>query len=85
MTKAIQGDKKSHPARTHVKTHKNRKREIEREYKTVFTPNPLPSQGIYTDDDSLEQPSALRYMPSTTTPAATTTISPLMRQDAELE
>lgn len=53
------------------KQQKTRKRsEIEREYQRVFFAYPLPNQGIYTEDDSLEQPSALKYVPSTTTPSA---------------
>jgi hypothetical protein len=56
------------------KLKKPRKHAIEREYESVFSPHPLPYQGIYTDDDSLEQPSALKYVPSTTTPATGVTV-----------
>lgn len=42
----------------------------EMDYRQLFTPLPLPYQGVYTDDDSLEQPSALKYVPATTTPNA---------------
>ncbi len=41
---------------------------IEHDYLQTFTPHPLPYQGLYTDEDSLEQPSQLKYVPSTTTP-----------------
>ncbi len=47
---------------------RNRKQKLEREYQQTFTPHPLPYQGLYTDADSLEQPSALKYVPSTSTP-----------------
>jgi hypothetical protein len=87
MKKVPKSDKKGFPARKAVKKHSKKQREknIEQEYRTVFSPNPLSYQGSYIDGDSLEQPSALRYVPSTTTPAAETTISPRMRRDAELE
>jgi hypothetical protein len=41
----------------------------EQDYLQIFTPHPLPYQGLYTEEDSLEQPSQLRYVPSTTTPS----------------
>lgn len=41
----------------------------ERNYLQVFTPHPLPYQGLHTEEDSLEQPSQLKYVPSTTTPS----------------
>jgi len=44
---------------------------IEQNYVQLFTPHPLPYQGLYTDEDSLEQPSQLKYVPSTTTPSVT--------------
>jgi hypothetical protein len=44
------------------------KRTIEQKYQQVFTPRPLPFQGLYTDDDSLEQPSELQYVPATSSP-----------------
>ena len=47
-----------------------KKSEIERDYQRVFLPHQLPYRGIYTEDDSLEQPSALTYVPSTTTTRA---------------
>lgn len=52
------------------------KKSIEREYQQIFTPHPLPFQGIYTDSDSLEQPSALKYVDSTTTPVIEVAIDP---------
>lgn len=45
-------------------------KDLERSYLQMFTSNPLPSHGLYTDDDSLEQPSALKYVPSTSNPNA---------------
>lgn len=42
--------------------------ELEHSYQTFFVPFPLPYQGLYTEDDSLEQPSPYKYVPSTTTP-----------------
>jgi hypothetical protein len=47
-----------------------KKSEIEHEYRKVFLPHQLPYQGIYTEDDSLEQPSALKDVPSITTTSA---------------
>jgi len=47
-----------------------KKSEIERDYQRVFLPHQLPYRGIYTEEDSLEQPSALTYVPSTTTTRA---------------
>ena len=41
----------------------------EKNYLQIFTPHPLPYQGLYTEEDSLEQPSQLKYVPSTTTPS----------------
>jgi hypothetical protein len=45
---------------------------IEEDYSRVFTPHPLPYHGIFTEQDSLEQPSQLIYVPSTTTPTLKT-------------
>ncbi|HWG22252.1 MAG TPA: hypothetical protein VG225_17135 [Terracidiphilus sp.] len=42
--------------------------EIEKQYLQLFAAFPLPYNGLYTDDDSLEQPSAQKYVPSTTMP-----------------
>ena len=39
------------------------------QYQRLFTSFPLPHNGLYTDDDSLEQPSALKYVPTTSTPS----------------
>jgi hypothetical protein len=87
MKGSIKSDKKVSSVRRTVKKNTKRVRDktIEKEYKTVFSPYPLPYQGTYTDEDSLEQPSALKYVPSTTTPAIGVTVSPRMRRDAELE
>jgi hypothetical protein len=38
------------------------------EYQQRFHPYTLPYQGLYSDHDSLEQPSALKYVPTTATP-----------------
>jgi hypothetical protein len=64
-------DGKVSTPRTHLKKQKQTKKHkaIEREYQQVFTPRTLPSHGAYTDEDSLEQPSALKYVDSTTIPA----------------
>jgi hypothetical protein len=43
---------------------------IEREYVRLFTVPPAPQQSFYADDYSLEQPSALKYVQSTTSPNA---------------
>lgn len=79
--------KKVSPTREAMKTKKEngRRRGIEREYETVFSPHPLPYQGIYTDEDSLEQPSALRYVPTTATPAVEPATAPRGYEGAELE
>jgi hypothetical protein len=66
------------------KAKKTRNSRIEREYQTVFAPHPLPYQGLYTDEDSLEQPSALKYVPTTATPTVEASTD-RMRRDAELE
>jgi hypothetical protein len=71
---------KKSPARLPMKTAKNDRtptgarskkptRSTEQDYVQTFTPHPLPYQGLYTDEDSLEQPSQLKYVPSTTTPS----------------
>lgn len=41
---------------------------VEKQYLKIFSPHPLPFQGLYTDEDTLEQPSALKYVPTTATP-----------------
>jgi hypothetical protein len=43
---------------------------IEQEYARLFTVPQTPQQSFYADDYSLEQPSALKYVPSTTSPNA---------------
>lgn len=45
--------------------------ELERNYQTFFVPYQLPYQRTYTEDESLEQPSVLKYVESTTAPSAT--------------
>ena len=56
--------------KTPKKKQANRKKRpaIEREYLTTFSPLPLPSRGSYTDEDSLEQPTELTYVPTRATP-----------------
>ena len=81
---AIRGKRVSRP-RNLVKKRKKRTQDIVRQYQEVFSPLPLPYQGTYKDEESLEQPSALKYVPSTTTPAGGTIVDPRMRRDAELE
>lgn len=43
---------------------------IEQEYVRLFTVPQTPQQSFYADDYSLKQPSALKYVPSTTSPNA---------------
>ena len=43
---------------------------IEQEYVRLFTVPQTPDQCFHTDDYNLEQPSALKYVPSTTAPNA---------------
>jgi len=64
---------------------KTRGSSVERDYQTIFTPHSLPYQGLYTDEDSLEQPSALKYVPTTATPTPDESIEHGMRRNAELE
>jgi len=71
MQKHKKSGKKSR-VRAKMKEQLKRKKrpEIERKYLTIFSPQRLPSRGAYTDDESLEQPSALKYVPTTATPHA---------------
>lgn len=70
-----------------MKTQSKKAREstVEQEYNSVFLPHPLPYQGLYTDEDSLEQPSALKYVPTTATPTVEPTKEVQTRRNAELE
>jgi hypothetical protein len=43
---------------------------IENEYVRLFTIPDAPHEAFYSDDYNLEQPSALKYVPSTTEPNA---------------
>jgi hypothetical protein len=43
----------------------------EQDYVQIFSPHSLPYRGLYTEEDTLEQPSQLIYVPSTTTPSVT--------------
>ena len=47
---------------------KTRPTTTEQNYLRIFTPHPLPYQSLYTEEDSLEQPSQLKYVSTTTTP-----------------
>lgn len=71
-------------ARKAPKGHSALKRQqaLEHEHGKLFSPISLPYQGIYTDEDSLEQPSAFKLFPTTASPGAAT---PVVRPDAELE
>jgi hypothetical protein len=86
MKKLTKSSKKVVSARRTVKkrTKQMRGKTIEKEYRTVFSPIPLPSQGQYTDEDSLEQPSALKYVPSTTRTTVEMAVDPQMRRNAQL-
>jgi len=42
---------------------------IERQYQQIFTPRPLPYQGHFADEDSLEQPSELVDILTTSAPS----------------
>jgi hypothetical protein len=86
MKKYAKSDKKVSTARRTMKkqSKKTKKSRLVTEYRTVFSPLPLPFGEHYTDEDSLEQPSALRYVPSTTRPTVEMAIDPQMRRDAKL-
>jgi hypothetical protein len=64
---------------------KRREKTLEREYQQTFSPHPLPYQGLYSEEDSLEQPSALKSVPTRATPGAQTDGVFQTRHDAELE
>jgi hypothetical protein len=64
---------------------KNHKRTLEHKYRNLFSPVSLPYHGLYTDEDSLEQPSALRVCPMTTTPGVEVDVPPQARLHAQLE
>jgi hypothetical protein len=68
MRKRMKNDKSSKSRRS-MKRAEQPSKPIEREYRQIFTPHPLPSNGLYTDEDSLEQPSALEDVPTTSTPS----------------
>jgi hypothetical protein len=44
--------------------------QLERQFQKLFTAFPMPSHGLYTESDSLEQPSAQKYVPSITVPTS---------------
>jgi hypothetical protein len=53
-----------------MKSSKDRPAKIESDYVRLFTVPDAPHQAFYSDDYNLEQPSALKYVPSTTNPNA---------------
>ncbi len=53
-----------------MKPDKSRPAKLEEEYVRLFTVLDAPQQAFYSDDYNLEQPSALKYVPSTTDPNA---------------
>jgi len=53
-----------------MKSSKDRPAKIENEYVRLFTVPDAPHEAFYSDDYNLEQPSALKYVPSTTEPNA---------------
>ena len=57
---------------------------VEREYRMVFSPLPVPYEGQYSNEESLEQPSALRYVPSTMRTMAEMAPDTQLRLDAKL-
>ena len=63
----------------------NHRKTLEDKYRKLFSPVSLPYQGLYTDEDSLEQPSALRVWPTTTTPGVEVDVPPQARLHAQLE
>jgi len=52
-------------ARSKTRAREHKTGTIERKHQQFFTPHTLPFQGLYTDDDSLEQPSELKDVPTT--------------------
>jgi hypothetical protein len=70
-----------------AKTKRRRVRQttLEKKYIGVFQPNPLPYQGIFTGNESLEQPSPLKDYPSTATPGVGVSIELQPRRYAKLE
>jgi len=53
-----------------MKSSMDRPARIENEYLRLFTVPDSPREPFYSDDYNLEQPSALKYVPSTTEPNA---------------
>lgn len=58
---------------------------LEMEYIGVFRPSPLPFQEVYTENETLEQPSPLTDYPSTATPGVGVSVGLNPRQHAKLE
>jgi len=58
-----------------MKTRKDKMPETQKDktlqvqYQKLFTSFPLPYNGLYTDEDSLEQPSAFKYVLTNATPS----------------
>ena len=57
------------PMRTPTVKETKHPTKTEKDYVQIFTPHSLPYKGLYTEEDTLEQPSQLIYVPSTTTPS----------------
>ncbi len=79
---------KVHSPRRAMKKQKQlqeREKTLEREYQQLFTPHLLPYHGLYTDEDNLEQPSALKAYPTTTTPGVEINTELQVRRHAQLE
>jgi len=57
---------------------------LEREYLRVFSANPASSEDTYFGDDSLEQPSPLKSVPTTASPRAEVQNGTSTRDNAEL-
>lgn len=53
-----------------MRSSKDRPVRLEEEYVRLFAVPESPQQAFYTDDYNLAQPSALKYVPSTTEPNA---------------
>jgi hypothetical protein len=64
----MRNKKKSEPRKKPRRNRILKKGAIERQYEQNFTPLRLPYHGVYTDEDSLEQPSGLEDVPTTSVP-----------------
>jgi len=76
MKKRAKGVKVDLPRVTTVKKKdKTSESTLEQEYVEVFHPYSLPHQGLFTENDSLEQPSPLKDYPSNATPGVGVSIA----------